>query len=104
MADKTVKQARQETAALRKGVTGMLQDRVYQGKAIPPGTHTKYPEVKKLGDPSNRENERQAIGGNPLHYHTHVANKGKIAIDPLKKGGFMDKKLFPKSGKQTRKA
>lgn len=80
MVDKTVKQAKQETADLRQSVTGMLQDRVYRGKKVPPGTHEKYPEVKRLGDVSNRYNEINSIGGNPLHYHTHIAMKGKTKM------------------------
>lgn len=87
MAEKTVKQARKETEALRGSVRGMLQDRVYAGKKIPPGSYEKFPKLNRPGSLRGRNAELETINadGNPCHYAAHLQQKGKAKVIKRKK-------------------
>jgi len=76
--DKPVKQAQKETDDLRESVKGAMQDRVYKGLPIPPKAQKAF-KLKKPGEGGYAEIDT-IDAGNPLHYGTHIAQKGATKL------------------------
>ena len=72
--------AKKDTKNLQESVGGVVQDRIYAGKSIPPQARSQFPGLKEPGDyksAKDRYQEIEAINGNPAHYQTHCNDDKK---------------------------